>query len=98
MLVRIVKMSFKRSKVEEFIENFNQNKQAIRDFKGCDYLELHRDRDHSNVFFTYSYWQSEADLNSYRNSELFKQVWSKTKVLFDAQPQAWSLDRLYSVK
>ncbi len=31
---------------------------------------------------TYSRWQSEAALNQYRDSELFKSVWSFTKALF----------------
>jgi len=46
------------------------------------------------VFFTYSYWDSEKDLNNYRDSQLFKEVWSNTKILFNLKPEAWSVDKI----
>lgn len=94
MFVRIVKMTFDSSKTEEFLENFNKNKQKIRNSNGCRLLELYRDKNNPAIFFTYSYWKSEEDLNTYRNSDLFKNVWAKTKVLFKEKPEAWSLDKV----
>jgi len=94
MLVRIVKMSFIPAKIDEFLSNFESNKYKIRAFKGCQFLELYRDKHNSNIFFTYSYWDSEVELNDYRHSLLFKDIWSKTKPLFNAKPEAWSLDKL----
>ena len=43
------------------------------------------------MFFTYSYWNSENDLNEYRNSELFAKVWAETKPMFAEKAQAWSV-------
>ncbi len=63
MFVRIVKMSFDENKIEEFLENFHQNKDKIRNFKGCTFLELYREKNQKNIFFTYSYWNTEEDLN-----------------------------------
>ena len=97
MFVRIVKMSFEPKHIDEFLKNFELNKTKIRKFEGCQFLELYRDKNNTNVFFTYSYWNSEADLESYRHSELFKNVWSKTKPLFNAKPEAWSVDKLVSL-
>ncbi|MBU2940413.1 antibiotic biosynthesis monooxygenase [Lacinutrix sp. C3R15] len=97
MFVRIVKMSFEPSKTEVFLENFNEKKEKIRNFKGCRFLELYRDKQQDNIFFTYSYWETEADLENYRHSNLFKDVWSKTKPLFNAKPEAWSVDKLTSL-
>lgn len=97
MLVRIVKMSFNSDKIDEFLSNFEANKTKIRHFEGCKFLELYRDKDNTNIFFTYSYWVSENDLNTYRNSDLFKGVWAKTKPLFNAKPEAWSVDKLVSL-
>lgn len=97
MFVRIVKMSFEPKHIDEFLKNFEMNKTKIRQFEGCQFLELYRDKNNTNVFFTYSYWNSEADLESYRYSELFKNVWSKTKPLFNAKPEAWSVDKLVSL-
>lgn len=94
MFVRIVKMTFQKDRTEEFLKNFHENKNKIKGFKGCIALDLYRDRSEGNIFFTYSWWQKPEDLENYRNSPLFKEVWAKTKVLFSEKPEAWSLDRL----
>lgn len=98
MLVRIVKMEFKKEFIEAFLINFNENKEHIRNFKGCKFLELYRDKNNANIFFTYSYWNSETDLETYRQSDLFKNVWSKTKPLFNAKPEAWSVNKIDSLE
>ena len=91
-------MSFEDDNVTIFLENFNNNKEKIRNFKGCRLLELYRDKNNPSIFFTYSYWEEESDLEAYRNSELFKAVWAKTKVLFNNKPEAWSVDNIASLK
>lgn len=98
MFVRIVKMSFQPEKIEEFLNNFNTKKEFIRNSPGCRLLELYRDKTHPNIFFTYSYWDTEQDLENYRNSDLFKGVWAQTKVLFNDKPLAWSVDKVESLK
>ena len=97
MFVRIVKMSFQPEKIEEFLNNFNTKKEFIRNSPGCRLLELYRDKTHPNIFFTYSYWDTEQDLENYRNSDLFKGVWAQTKVLFNDKPLAWSVDKVDSL-
>ena len=97
MFVRIVKMSFKADKIDAFLTNFNDNKEKIRNTKGCSLLELYRDQTNLNIFFTYSYWETEQDLENYRNSDLFINVWTKTKVLFNDKPKAWSVDKVVSM-
>ena len=91
-------MSFNPAKIGEFLANFEANKKKIRGFEGCNFLELYRDQNNTNIFFTYSYWDSETDLNNYRHSELFKSVWAKTKPLFNDKPEAWSVNKLESLK
>lgn len=91
MIIRIVKMTFESSKVGEFLENFEKNKKSIRNFEGCSHLELLQESGKPNVYFTYSWWDSEESLENYRHSRLFKEVWSLTKRLFSDKPQAWSL-------
>ncbi|WP_412984666.1 putative quinol monooxygenase [Pontimicrobium sp. IMCC45349] len=98
MFVRIVKMSFAEENIDAFLENFHKNKNDIRNFDGCRFLELYRDKNNPNIFFTYSYWEKESDLENYRHSELFKNVWAKTKPLFNDKPQAWSVDKLVSLE
>lgn len=98
MFVRIVKMSFAEENIDTFLENFHKNKNDIRNFDGCRFLELYRDKNNPNIFFTYSYWEKESDLENYRHSDLFKNVWAKTKPLFNDKPQAWSVDKLVSLE
>ena len=98
MFVRIVKMSFHQNKVDDFLKNFNSIKEKIRNVDGCRLLELYQDKENSSVFFTYSYWNDEKDLENYRNSELFKIVWAQTKLLFNEKPQAWSVNKIHSLK
>lgn len=97
MLIRIVKMSFHPEKVELFLENFHSVKEKIRNAPGNRFLELYRDRSNPEIFFTYSYWETEADIENYRKSELFKEVWSYTKQFFNTPPQAWSVDKEVSL-
>ena len=98
MLVRIVKMGFFKQNVEVFLKHFNDNKTKIRAFEGCSLVELYRDKKDPTVFFTYSSWDSEEALQLYRKSDVFKTVWSKTKPLFSITPEAWSVDKLESLK
>lgn len=97
MIVRIVQMTFDPAKVEEFKTLFEDRKQLIRHFNGCEHLELWQDTKKPNIFFTYSKWQSEQHLDHYRFSELFKDTWAKTKALFIDKPQAWSVSQLMDV-
>ncbi len=84
-------MTFKPRKVANFLEVFEESKEKIRAMKGCSHLELLQDYTLPNSFSTYSYWGNEEALNTYRNSDLFKKVWAKTKVLFSEKPIAFSL-------
>lgn len=97
MLVRIVKMSFHLEHIPAFLENFEIMKEKIRNAPGNRLLELYQDKNHENIFFTYSYWDSEEDLNNYRDSELFLGVWQFTKKLFNDKPEAWSVEKLVSL-
>ena len=97
MLVRIVKLSFHQENIPSFLENFELMKDKIRNAPGNRFLELYQDKNNKNIFFTYSYWETEQDLENYRQSELFYDVWEFTKKLFNDKPQAWSVDKLASL-
>ncbi|MFD2552262.1 putative quinol monooxygenase [Bizionia sediminis] len=97
MLIRIVKLGFKPEHINTFTANFHKNKQAIRNFEGCEFLELYQDNQNKHVFFTYSYWRSAQHLEHYRQSDLFQQIWAATKPLFNMKPEAWSVNKLETV-
>jgi len=97
MFVRIVKMSFHEEQVPTFLANFDQMKEKIRGAEGNRLLELYQDKNNPCIYFTYSYWETEADLERYRQSALFDEVWTFTKKLFNDKPEAWSVDKVVSI-
>ncbi|RYF90282.1 MAG: hypothetical protein EOO00_09145 [Chitinophagaceae bacterium] len=60
-------------------------------FPGCVDVQLKVDIFQPGVFFTISIWESEAALNIYRDSALFRETWKKVKPHFRSKAQAWSL-------
>jgi heme-degrading monooxygenase HmoA len=98
MFVRIVKMSFHEEHIQAFLDNFELMKTHIRNSPGNRFLELYQDKNNKCIFFTYSYWETEADLENYRQSALFDEVWTFTKKLFNDKPEAWSVDKLVSLE
>ena len=97
MFVRIVKLSFHEEHIPAFLDNFEIVKDQIRATTGNRLLELYQDKNNKNIFFTYSYWETEQDLENYRTSAFFNEVWSFTKKLFNDKPEAWSVDKLASL-
>ena len=97
MIVRIVKMTFRKDKTDEFLAVFNSSSHLIRAMHGCNKLQLLRDVSDPSVFFTYSYWQTQQDLDDYRASETFRKVWASTKILFEARAEAWSTEQLVEI-
>ncbi len=86
-------MTFKTENIPSFERIFRDSSATIRASKGCRHLELYRDMHHPNTFFTYSLWDTEQDLENYRNSEFFREVWGRTRQLFSEKPRAWSLGK-----
>lgn len=93
MIIRIVRMHFTEAGVEEFLEIFNRNKIAIRNFPGCTHLQLLKDAEDETIFTTLSHWRDEESLEAYRKSELFSSVWGRVKTLFAERTQAFSLKK-----
>jgi len=93
MIIRIVRMHFTQAGVEEFLEIFNHNKNAIRDFPGCLHLQLLKDTQDPCCYTTLSHWDESQSLENYRKSELFDKVWGQVKTLFSERTQAFSLEK-----
>lgn len=93
MLTRIVRMQFKGEHVLEFEKIFNETYKYIRNFKGCRFLQLYKDQTDLNTYYTISKWENEGDLEKYRESELFVGTWARTKKLFSAPAEAFSLNK-----
>lgn len=92
MIKRLVKLTFHENNIEDFKEIFENSKHKIRAMNGCQHVELLQDKTIPHIFFTLSIWDTEESLESYRQSELFKTTWAKTKILFSDKPVAWTTE------
>ena len=90
MIIRLVKMTFHQAHISSFRKIFDEAGSKIRQSEGCLHLDLLQDAQSENVFFTYSLWSDESDLERYRHSSLFKSTWARTKKLFSDKPEAWT--------
>jgi heme-degrading monooxygenase HmoA len=91
-------MSFHEENIPKFLQNFDSIKEKIRGAEGNRFLELYQDKNNPCIFFTYSYWETQTDLENYRKSALFDEVWTFTKKLFNDKPEAWSVDKVVSLE
>lgn len=94
MIVRIVKMTFQESKIDDFKSFSKSIRDTIRGSEGCEQVDILQDIHHKNTFFTYSIWQSEKSLNAYRRSDFFRGTWRKVREWFADKPDVWSLETL----
>ena len=91
MVTRIVKMTFRTDSSDQFLSIFEQYKTRIRSAEGCTHLSLLRDINNPHIFFTYSRWEAEHNLEAYRHSSTFGEVWPQVKPLFAAPAEAWTV-------
>ena len=92
MITRLVKLSLQPDKARQFEALFYQTQALIEGFEGCHKTNLFKVADNDSQYFTISYWNTEQDLENYRASTLFKNVWSQVKPLFSAKAEAWTLN------
>ena len=92
MLLRIVKMEFDPAQVEAFDDLFARVQTRIEAMPGCRQVRLLKGNGDEPIRTTLSWWEHESNLQAYRKSALFGEVWPKTKAMFSAPPVAWSSD------
>ena len=96
MVTRIVKLEFHPDKVKDFMTYFDTIKEQVNSFPGCIGMKLYQDISNPHVIMTYSHWESEKDLDNYRNSDTFSVIWPSIKPWFNAKPEAWSLNAYFN--
>lgn len=89
MIKRIVKLTVLPNEIENFKSFFIKSKPIILSF-GCHHVECLQSTVDSQIFFTYSHWDSEEALDIYRHSEAFAIIWKKTKSSLSERAEAWS--------
>jgi quinol monooxygenase YgiN len=94
MITRIVKLNFQDDKVDDFLSLFDQVVSKVNEQPGCLQMYMLRDIQNPSIFITYSIWESEEQLNKYRNSHLFSSIWPTIKPWFASKAEAWSMNKV----
>jgi len=95
MLMRIVKLTFREDKINEFLSFFDEIKEQVNSFPGCQGMKLIQDIENPCIIMTYSHWNSLKDLENYRTSETFGKIWPTIKPWFSEKPEAWSMETYF---
>ena len=90
-IVRIVRMVFKKEDLALFDALFAESKDQIEAQTGCQRVLILHSTANKLERTTMSWWESEDCLNEYRKSNLFGEVWPRTKSMFAEGPTAWSM-------
>jgi quinol monooxygenase YgiN len=94
MVTRIVKLTMHDYNTEKFKTYFATVSKMIRTQEGCQLLQAWQDIHHPEIFFTYSVWNGEEDLNKYRDSAFFLEFWKTVKPWFSAKAEVWTFNKI----
>lgn len=87
-------MVFQPGQSGTFEQIFLTTRDRIQSSPGCVSVDLWKDLKQPDTYMTYSIWHAEADLNRYRDSELFKETWSRVKPLFSAPAEVHTMEKI----
>ena len=90
MIYRVVTLHIRAEEALFFEDFFRRQKPAIESFAGCRRVQLLRHTTTAATYYTLSEWDSEADLEAYRQSAFFAETWRITKSLFEEKAGAFS--------
>jgi hypothetical protein len=88
--VRWVQLTVDPAQRDAFLHLFNTYQCRIQNFPGCRSVEL-LEGPEKGQFFTLSRWSAESDLENYRTSPLFAEIWPPVKATFSAPARAWTV-------
>ncbi len=88
MIIRLVSLKFHPEHRERFLQLFAQVYPKIRARPGCLALHLVADVDGTADFLTLSVWRSLEDLEAYRQSDIFGEVWPQVREML--RERAWA--------
>ena len=88
----MVRLTFSPDTVEAFDALYAQFEPHIQAQPGCHMIRSMKVSDHPCQRATLSFWEAQEDLDAYRKSALFREVWPATKALFAGPPEAQSYE------
>ncbi len=90
MITRIVELQIQAHQIDVAKQLLKEVAPKVRSMPGCSRLEIMFGIHKKARVTTYSYWDSEKDLNDYRDSEVFQKFWKSIKPMFSEKARAWS--------
>ena len=94
MITRIVKISIKQQNQNDFKNYINEVRPIMADFKGCEHIEILKDKSNSNTFSIYSIWKNEKLLEHFRSSEMSGEFNRTIEKWLEKQIQAWTVENV----
>ena len=88
----MVRLTFSPETVDAFDALYVQFQARIQARSGCQMVRAMKVPGQPYQRATLSFWETQNDLDAYRKSTLFGEVWPATKALFAAPPQAQSYE------
>ncbi len=90
MVSRLVELQLKAENIDKAKILLSDIAPQVKAMPGCSHLEILMDLHDRCHITTYSHWDSEADLDTYRQTDTFKNFWAEVKPMFAKPAKAWS--------
>ena len=88
----MVRLTFSPETVDAFDEMYVQFEARIEAWPGCQMVRSMKVPGQPCQRATLSFWETQNDLDAYRKSTLFGEVWPATKAFCAAPPEAQSYE------
>lgn len=88
MIVIRVAVTVKPEEKLNFVNLMQQETTEVKQFAGCERFNLYTDIVDENTFLLYEEWQTLADFEAYKNSDLFKQNGAKLFPMMSGAPDS----------
>ena len=95
MIKRVVRLTLKDdASINAFQEIYRSRNPFTKGVKGCREVKVLKDVDHDDVYYTFSIWDSNEDLEAYRQSNYFAETWPMVKAQLAKRAEAFSMTEI----
>ena len=92
MIKRIVRLTVKDAAAKEAFQEIYRSRNPYKNgVPGCREVKVMQDVNDDDVYYTVSIWDSNDDLEAYRNSDYFAKTWPMVKAQLSKRAEAFSM-------
>ena len=95
MIIRVVKIPIKDASINSFIKRIPIISNEVRRVSGCIHNDIFRDKMKENIFYSYTIWNSDEDIEKYLGSQYYKDIWGDLWDYFEGTPKSWKIDNIF---